>query len=200
VTGRLAASALLLIAIAAGADGAASAQGLAPLDTSRSPPFTATLSNTTPLVIGMNAIEATQALGAELKYLSAVPATKSFSPSAMSAAAGCSRTRTGSICNSARAGSPAGRAIGAITGCGNDRTATEGYYTRADEGVERPAVQNQRSLTSTVSPGLTVVPSGTTTRDEPALSVWVSVTVSRRARGEKPPAIATALSTVMFGT
>jgi len=78
VTGRLAASALLLIAIAAGADGAASAQGLAPLDTSRSPPFTATLSNTTPLVIGMNAIEATQALGTELKYLSGRPGDEIF--------------------------------------------------------------------------------------------------------------------------
>ena len=30
--------------------------------------------------------------------------------------------------------------------------------------------------------------------------VWVSVTLSRLARGEKPPAIATALSTLMFGT
>jgi len=44
---------LLTIAIAVGADGAARAQGPAPLDTTRSPPFTA-LSNTTPLVVGMN--------------------------------------------------------------------------------------------------------------------------------------------------
>src|SRR5882724_5407081 len=60
--------------------------------------------------------------------------------------------------------------------------------------------QNQRSPTRTVSPGLNDVPSGTTTRIEPELSVWVRVTRSRRARGEKPPAIATALSTLMLGT
>ena len=60
--------------------------------------------------------------------------------------------------------------------------------------------QNQRSPTSTVSPGLIGVPSGTTTRTEPPASVWVSVTRSRLARGEKPPAMATALSTLMFGT
>ncbi len=60
--------------------------------------------------------------------------------------------------------------------------------------------QNQRSPTSTVSPGLIGVPGGTTTRDGPPPSVWVIVTRSRRARGEKPPAIATALSAVMFGT
>ena len=60
--------------------------------------------------------------------------------------------------------------------------------------------QNQRSPTSTVSPGLMAVPSGTTTRLEPEPSVWVSVTRSRSARGEKPPAIATALSTLILGT
>src|ERR1700733_14917471 len=60
--------------------------------------------------------------------------------------------------------------------------------------------QNQRSPTRTVSPGLMGVPSGTTTRIAPEPSVWVSVTLSRRARGEKPPAIATALSTLILGT
>ncbi len=60
--------------------------------------------------------------------------------------------------------------------------------------------QNQRSPTSTVSPGLMAVPSGTTVRIAPAGSLWVIVTRSRSARGEKPPAMATALSTVMFGT
>src|ERR1044072_2837453 len=60
--------------------------------------------------------------------------------------------------------------------------------------------QNQRSPTSTVSPGLIGVPSGTTARTEPPASVWVSVTRSRLARGEKPPAMATALSTLIFGT
>ena len=37
-------------------------------------------------------------------------------------------------------------------------------------------------------------------RVEPELSAWVSVTRSRNARGEKPPAIATALSTLILGT
>ena len=60
--------------------------------------------------------------------------------------------------------------------------------------------QNQRSPTSTVSPGLRGVPDGTTKRAGPDASVWVSVTRSRRARGEKPPAMATALSIVMLGT
>ena len=76
--GRASASALLLIAIAAGAPGAACAQGLAPLDTTRAPPFTATLSNTTPLVVGMNTEQATQALGTELKYLSGRPGDEVF--------------------------------------------------------------------------------------------------------------------------
>src|SRR3954470_405693 len=44
------------------------------------------------------------------------------------------------------------------------------------------------------------LPAGTTKRAVPDASVCVTVTLSRRARGEKPPAIATALSTVMFGT
>ena len=60
--------------------------------------------------------------------------------------------------------------------------------------------QNQRSPTSTVSPGPIGVPGGTTKRPVPEASVCVTVTRSRCARGEKPPAIATALSTVMFGT
>jgi len=51
-----------------------------------------------------------------------------------------------------------------------------------------------------VSPGLIGVAGGTTARMVPALEVWVRVTLSRLARGEKPPAMATALSAVMFGT
>jgi hypothetical protein len=72
------ASALLSVVVAAGACGSASAQGLAPLDTSHLPPFTATLSNTTPLVLGMNTEQATQALGTELKYLSGRPGDEIF--------------------------------------------------------------------------------------------------------------------------
>src|SRR5206468_2689520 len=60
--------------------------------------------------------------------------------------------------------------------------------------------QNQRSPTSTVSPGLIGLPGDTTARIDPAPSVWVRVTRSRRARGENPPAMATALSTLIFGT
>ena len=48
--------------------------------------------------------------------------------------------------------------------------------------------------------GLIGLPGGTTKRAVPEASVWVTVTLSRRARGEKPPAIATAPSTVMLGT
>ena len=60
--------------------------------------------------------------------------------------------------------------------------------------------QNQRSPTSTVSPGPIGVPGGTTKRAVPPASVCVTVTRSRKARGVKPPAMATALSTVIFGT
>jgi hypothetical protein len=70
--------ALLTITSASGGYSSASAQGLAPLDTSHSKPFTATLSNTTPLVVGMSTDEATQALGTELKYLSGRPGDEIF--------------------------------------------------------------------------------------------------------------------------
>src|SRR5262249_37496271 len=60
--------------------------------------------------------------------------------------------------------------------------------------------QNQRSPTWTVSPGLSEVPSGTTEGPARPASAWVTVTMLRLARGVKPPAIATALSTVMLGT
>ncbi len=60
--------------------------------------------------------------------------------------------------------------------------------------------QNHRSVTTTVSPGLRTVPGGTVARWVPAPPVRVSWTSLRWARGVKPPAMATALSTVMFGT
>jgi hypothetical protein len=74
---------------AAGID-AAAAQTFVPSGGSNAPPFTATLSNNTPLVFGMDAEDAARA-------------TKPCWPSATSAAAGCSSTKTGFICNSARA-------------------------------------------------------------------------------------------------
>src|ERR1700720_62463 len=60
--------------------------------------------------------------------------------------------------------------------------------------------QGQRSPTKTVSPGPIGVPGDMTKRPVPDASVCVSVTLSPLARGEKPPAIATALSTIIFGT
>src|SRR5450756_2108237 len=69
-------------------------------------------------------------------------------------------------------------------------------------GFSPRARRDNVTLTHTDNSGSmrVVVPLGTTTRIEPELSVWVSVTLSRRARGEKPPAIATALSTLILGT
>ena len=80
---------------------------------------------------------------------------------------------------------------------------------RLDAGDRlRIVVYGQEGLTNTyaidaggsITMPLIGVPSGTTTRADPPASVWVSVTRSRLARGEKPPAMATALSTLMFGT
>jgi hypothetical protein len=60
--------------------------------------------------------------------------------------------------------------------------------------------QIQRSPICTVSPGLRAVPATATKHAGPDASVWGSVTRSRRARAQKPPATATALSTVMLAT
>jgi hypothetical protein len=57
---------------AAGID-AAAARTLAPAGGSNAPPFTATLSNNTPLVFGMDAEAAAQALGTPLNYISGRP-------------------------------------------------------------------------------------------------------------------------------
>jgi hypothetical protein len=54
---------------AAGID-AAAARTLAPAGGSNAPPFTATLSNNTPLVFGMDAEAAARALGTSLNYIS----------------------------------------------------------------------------------------------------------------------------------
>ena len=51
----------------------ASAQLLAPVGGAATPPFTATLSNNTPLVFGMDATDATRALGTPLTYLRGRP-------------------------------------------------------------------------------------------------------------------------------
>jgi len=67
---RAVAVALLIIA---GAAAPASAQHLPPFGGPTPPPFTATLSNNTPLVFGMDAEQATRALGTPLTYLSGRP-------------------------------------------------------------------------------------------------------------------------------
>ena len=76
---RLAYRASLLTAVsiawlAAVGVGPASAQKFSPADgPSRAPPFTATLSNNTPLVFGMDADDASRALGEPLSYISGRP-------------------------------------------------------------------------------------------------------------------------------
>jgi hypothetical protein len=66
-------TALLLIASAAAQLEPATAQQAAPAEAPRSPPFTATLSNHTPLVFGMDVEDASRALGQPLRYVSGRP-------------------------------------------------------------------------------------------------------------------------------
>jgi len=68
-----AAASLLLLAAAP-----ANAQGLPPLGGPYPPPFTATLSNNTPLVFGMGAEEASAALGVPLNYIRGRPGDEIF--------------------------------------------------------------------------------------------------------------------------
>ena len=68
---RAFAAAVLLLMT--GACGPALAQHLPPIGGPTSPPFTATLSNTTPLRFGMDAEEAARALGTPLNYVSGRP-------------------------------------------------------------------------------------------------------------------------------
>jgi hypothetical protein len=67
-----ASTALLLIAASAAQVGPVSAQQTAP-GAVRRDPFTATLSNNTPLVFGMDAADASRALGEPLSYVSGRP-------------------------------------------------------------------------------------------------------------------------------
>ena len=66
----LAATALMLIA---GGAASAGAQQLPPTGGHYPPPFTATLSNNTPLAFGMDAEDAARALGTPLNYVSGRP-------------------------------------------------------------------------------------------------------------------------------
>jgi hypothetical protein len=63
----------LLIAVSAASLAPAGAQQLAPAGAPRSPPFTTTLSDNTPLVSGMDVEDASRALGEPLSYLSGRP-------------------------------------------------------------------------------------------------------------------------------
>ena len=63
-------SASLLIAVCGVWHGAAGAQPFAPAASPHSPPFTATLSNNTPLALGMDEETAARALGTPLNYVS----------------------------------------------------------------------------------------------------------------------------------
>src|ERR1700710_3046637 len=63
----------LVIAASLGYPAPAGAEPLTPLDTRRVVPFTATLSNNTPLVFGMGEEAAAQALGEPLNYISGRP-------------------------------------------------------------------------------------------------------------------------------
>jgi hypothetical protein len=57
----------------------ASAQPFTPADgPPHTPPFTATLSNNTPLAVGMNVADTSQALGAPLNYLNGRPGDEIF--------------------------------------------------------------------------------------------------------------------------
>jgi len=58
--------------------GPAAAQSAAPGNGTHSPPFTTTLSNMTPLAVGMNIDDATQALGTQLSYASGRPGDEVF--------------------------------------------------------------------------------------------------------------------------
>jgi hypothetical protein len=68
----------LMISVALASFGPAAAQSAASGNATHSPPFTTTLSNITPLVVGMNLDDATQALGAQLSYVSGRPGDEVF--------------------------------------------------------------------------------------------------------------------------
>jgi hypothetical protein len=72
------AAAFTAIAVIGGALAPAGAQGLPPFGGPHPPPFTATLSNNTPLAFGMDAEDAARALGTPLNYVSGRPGDEIF--------------------------------------------------------------------------------------------------------------------------
>jgi hypothetical protein len=69
---KMSAAVILLGAVSA-APGPARAQNLPPIGGPTPAPFTATLSNTTPLAFGMDAADVSHALGSPLNYISGRP-------------------------------------------------------------------------------------------------------------------------------
>jgi hypothetical protein len=67
-----------MVAVIGGTLAAAHAQGLAPFGGPYPPPFTATLSNNTPLAFGMDPEDASRALGTPLNYVSGRPGDEIF--------------------------------------------------------------------------------------------------------------------------
>jgi hypothetical protein len=72
IPGAAAFASVILTGLAGGL-APASAQGLAPFGGPAPPPFTATLSNNTPLAFGMDVEEVSRALGQKLNYISGRP-------------------------------------------------------------------------------------------------------------------------------
>ena len=68
-----AAAAFLISALFGGAVAPAGAQQITPAGVPRSPPFTAKLSNNTPLAFGMNVEDASRAVSEPLRYVSGRP-------------------------------------------------------------------------------------------------------------------------------
>lgn len=66
------------VTVLGGMSAAAHAQGLPPLGGPTPPPFTATLSNNTPLAFGMDAGDAARALGVPLNYIRGRPGNEIF--------------------------------------------------------------------------------------------------------------------------
>ena len=65
--------AFAVMALSGAEPGPTNAQGLPPIGGPYPPPFTATLSNNTPLAFGMDQEDATRALGSPLSYISGRP-------------------------------------------------------------------------------------------------------------------------------
>jgi hypothetical protein len=75
---KLVAAALSIIAVSGATLPPANAQGLPPIGGPYPPPFTATLSNNTPLVFGMDVDAASRALGTPLNYIRGRPGDEIF--------------------------------------------------------------------------------------------------------------------------